>query len=153
MSVRRIGVGALVLAGVGLALTLRSGEQEDLIVIHVYKTPTCGCCVKWVSHLEAQGFRVTVEDLIDIGAVKTSAGVPADLSSCHTALVNGYAIEGHVPARVVRSFLEEAPGVAGIAVAGMPIGSPGMEGPNPQPYDVVAFREDGSRGVFARIEP
>jgi hypothetical protein len=81
------------------------------------------------------------------------AGVPADLSSCHTALVDGYVVEGHVPADVVKSLLAERPEAAGIAVPGMPIGSPGMEGPNPRPYDVLAFDRQGGRSVYTRVDP
>ena len=103
----------------------------------------------WVAHLEANGFTVKSTNVPDITAVKTEAGVPAVLSSCHTALVDGYVVEGHVPADDVKRLLAERPAVAGIAVPGMPIGAPGMEGPNPQPYDVVAFDEDGSLSRFA----
>ena len=102
--------------------------------------------------MRGAGFRVVAEDVSDMREVKRREGVPLDLASCHTAVVEGYVVEGHVPGHVVRSFLEAAPAVAGLAVPGMPVGSPGMEGPNPQSYDVVAFDGDGNRTVFERVE-
>lgn len=107
----------------------------------------------WVAHLEANGLTVTTTDVRDIAAVKAEAGVPTVLSSCHTALVDGYVVEGHVPADDLKRLLAERPEIAGIAVPGMPIGSPGMEGPNPQPFDVVAFDEEGSFSRFSSYEP
>lgn len=122
-------------------------------VVQVYKTPTCGCCSGWVDHLREQGFVVEVQDLSNLDAVKASLGVDSDLMSCHTATVNGYVVEGHVPAGSIRRLLEERPAVAGIAAPGMPIGSPGMEGPNPEAYDIVAFDRSGGRSVFEHIDP
>ena len=119
--------------------------------MHVFKTATCGCCSLWVQHMRDAGFSVVAEDVLDIVSVKRMSGVDADLHSCHTALVDGYVVEGHVPADVVAKLLAERPDIAGIAVPGMPIGSPGMEGPNPQPYDVIAFSKDGGRSVFAHV--
>ena len=150
-----VKIVALLLAGAagGFAFLGQSGAKGATASIHVYKSPTCGCCAKWVDHLEDAGFDVTVEDVNDIGAVKTSMGVPGDLGSCHTARVGDYIIEGHVPADQIQELLAEAPDVAGLAVPGMPIGSPGMEGPNARPYDVLAFDEAGNRGVFARVTP
>ena len=129
--------------------TNRTGPA--LAVIDVYKTPTCGCCSKWVEHLRHEGFEVRTTDLADLAEIKASHGVPRQLESCHTALVAGYVLEGHVPGADVQRLLEERPAIAGLAVPGMPIGSPGMEipGSNAQPYDVIAFRNDGSRQVFA----
>lgn len=122
-------------------------------VVQVYKTPSCGCCSGWVDHLREQGFVVEVQDLANLNAVKASLGVDSDLMSCHTATVDGYVVEGHVPAGSLRRLLDERPAVAGIAVPGMPIGSPGMEGPNPESYDVVAFDRSGGRTVFEHIDP
>ena len=116
--------------------------------ITVYKSPTCGCCGKWVAHLRAAGFNVQVEDREDMMAVKEEQGLPPGLTSCHTAVVDGYVVEGHVPADVVARMLSERPDVAGITVPGMPIGSPGMEGENPVPYDVLAFSSDGRTEVY-----
>ena len=98
----------------------------------------------WVAHLKQHGFDVTSTNVPDMTAVKRRVGVPAPLTSCHTALIDGYIVEGHVPADDIKRLLAERPDVAGVSVPGMPIGAPGMEGPNPQPYDVLAFDEDGS---------
>ncbi len=117
-------------------------------VMHIYKTPTCGCCADWVTHVETAGFKTEVQDLVNLAPVKEQAGLPSQLQSCHTALVGGYVIEGHVPADVIRRLLSEKPDVAGIAVPGMPMGSPGMEGPWKESYDVIAFRRDGSQYVY-----
>lgn len=122
-----------------------------LPVVTVWKTPTCGCCNAWIAHLRSEGFRVDARNTPDLAPVKLQHGVPSGLGSCHTALVDGLVVEGHVPASDVKRLLAERPrGVRGIAVPGMPIGSPGMEVPGQpaQPYDVVAFGE-GGQTVFA----
>lgn len=119
-------------------------------VISVYKSPTCGCCSDWVDHVKAAGFAVEVHDVDNLSDIKADAGVPATARSCHTAIVGGYAIEGHVPAATIQRLLREKPAIAGLAVAGMPTGSPGMEVPG-QPadkYDVLAFEADGSTSVY-----
>ncbi|MGI9627826.1 MAG: DUF411 domain-containing protein [Longimicrobiales bacterium] len=153
MNVKILGAILVAAAGGFLFLGSSDGSGATLESIHVYKSPTCGCCVKWVEHLEDEGFDVTVEDVDDINAVKQQHGVPQDLSSCHTAIIGDYVIEGHVPASTISDLLAEAPDIHGLATPGMPIGSPGMEGPNPQPYDVMAFDAAGNRGVFERIQP
>jgi hypothetical protein len=117
--------------------------------VTVYKSPTCGCCAKWVEHVKKAGFAVTVKDVSNVGEVKLANGVPADLASCHTALVAGYVVEGHVPADVMQKLLKEKPAVAGIAVAGMPMGSPGMEGNYSDRYNIVAFEKSGKQRVYA----
>jgi len=127
--------------------------DPDLPTIVVYKTPTCGCCNGWVEHMCQAGYTVDARDVRDLMSVKRDAGVPVRMSACHTALVDGYVVEGHVPAEQVARLLDERPEVAGIAVPGMPIGSPGMEGPNPEPYQVLSFGSDGSQGVFAHVDP
>ena len=127
--------------------------QETDPVVEVYKSPTCGCCSVWVTHLEEHGFSVKTNDVRSMGGVKQEAGVPRGVYSCHTAFVDGYVVEGHVPAEDIQRLLDERPAVAGIGVGGMPIGSPGMEGPNPQPYDVLAFDEDGNLSHFASHGP
>lgn len=117
----------------------------------VYKTPTCGCCSKWVTHLEEAGFTVKTTDLPDLTQIKKQFGVPGKLQSCHTAIVDGYLVEGHVPADVVSKMLNEKPEIAGISVPGMPIGSPGMEvegRPNDK-YDIIAFDKTGNTSVYA----
>jgi hypothetical protein len=117
--------------------------------IEVFKSPTCGCCENWVSHVRASGFAPAATNLDDMTTVKTRYHVPAALQSCHTAVVAGYVIEGHVPAGDIKRLLKERPAIAGLAVPGMPTGSPGMEGPNARPYDVVAFDKQGKTRVFA----
>lgn len=119
--------------------------------LDVYKDPNCGCCSKWVEHLRQHDFTVRVTDTNDLGAVKAAHGVPPQVESCHTALIGGYVVEGHVPAADIVRLLQERPAIAGIGVAGMPIGSPGMEVPGmkAQPYDVVAFDKDARTDVFA----
>jgi hypothetical protein len=119
----------------------------------VYKTPTCGCCSQWVTHLKSNGFQVEANDVSDaqVRAVGASAGVSDTLASCHTAKVGGYIVEGHVPAADIHRMLKEKPAIAGIAAPGMPMGSPGMEqGGRKDPYDVIAFTKDGKRSVFAK---
>lgn len=114
-----------------------------------FRSPTCGCCGNWVEHMRTQGFEVEDNVVDDVEAVKQEYNVPTDLASCHTAIVNGYVIEGHIPAADISRLLTEKPDVAGIAVPGMPIGSPGMEsGDIQQPYTVYTFAEDGSTDVF-----
>ena len=122
-------------------------------VVEVFKSSTCGCCNKWVKHLEDNGFLVEAANVTDLAQVKERAGVPGSLASCHTAIIDGYVVEGHVPVNDLKRLLEERPDVLGISVPGMPIGSPGMEGPNPQSYDVVAFTEDGSLSRFSSHRP
>ena len=132
-----------------------SALESDAEVV-VYKSPTCGCCTGWVEHLREAGYTVETVDLAaygDLRAMKESRGVPSDLGSCHTAVIDGYTVEGHVPAPVIARLLEEHPEIKGIAVPGMPIGSPGMEGPNPQRYQVIAFTADGQRSVFETVDP
>ncbi len=117
----------------------------------VYKDAGCGCCKKWISHLEANGFTVKAHDVKDPVARKTVQGVPPTLYSCHTAKVNGYTIEGHVPAADIQRLLKERPKVRGLAVPGMPVGSPGMEqGSHKERYDVLTFDHTGNTSVYAR---
>lgn len=129
-----------------------STEAPQEVAITVHKRTGCGCCTKWVEHLEEHGFAVTATEVPEpeLQALKRQLGVPSTLQSCHTATVNGYAIEGHVPADVIRRFLAEAPQMAGLAVPGMPLGSPGMEvaGREGDAYDVVAFDRDGNTSVY-----
>jgi hypothetical protein len=130
-----------------------SAADADLPTILVYKTEGCGCCNGWVEHLQAAGFQVDARNVVDLMSVKRDAGVPVDHSSCHTALVDGYVVEGHVPADIVKRMLAERPEIAGIAVPGMPIGSPGMEGPGARPYEVRAFDGQGGSTVYAEVDP
>ncbi len=124
---------------------------RDTVEMTVYKSPTCGCCRNWVEHVKRHGFSAVVKDTSELTAIKTRLGVPEHLRSCHTAVVAGYVIEGHVPADVIQRLLRERPDVVGIAVAGMPAGSPGMEtGGEPEHYDVIAFSRDGPPEVYER---
>jgi hypothetical protein len=118
--------------------------------ITVYKDPSCGCCKNWIEHLIKHGYRVDAKDTPDMATVKSSLGVPTDLRSCHTAVVEGYLIEGHVPAADIDRLLAAKPAVRGLAVPGMPMGSPGMEGAMKQHYQVIAFDRTGGTRVFAR---
>jgi len=142
---------------IGLVITLTwcalgFSAAAEPAEVHVYKSPRCGCCSKWVDHLRSHGFSVTETNVDDVVPIKRENGIPEKLSSCHTALVDGYVVEGHVPAADLTRLLEERPEIAGIAVPGMPIGSPGMEGPNPERYQVLSFGGDGV-GVFSEHAP
>jgi hypothetical protein len=117
--------------------------------IVIYKDPNCGCCKEWVKHVSAAGFVPTVHDTADMQPVKASMGVPSALESCHTARVGGYTIEGHVPADVIEKLLREKPVAIGLAVPGMPMGSPGMDGPRKDKYDVMLFDKSGKSRVYA----
>jgi hypothetical protein len=135
-----------VVTAVFLSLSF-AAEASD---ITVYKSPTCGCCSKWVRHLEQNGFTVKAYDVQDVNAYKERFGVPVTLGACHTAMVDGYVVEGHVPADDIKRLLAERPKVKGIAVAGMPSGSPGMESPTPERYEVQSFDAAGAIKTFAR---
>ena len=121
--------------------------------LEVFKSPTCGCCSKWVDHAKENGFTAKVTELSDdaLDALKAKHGIPRTAQSCHTVLVGGYVVEGHVPATEVKRLLKERPAIKGIAVAGMPLGSPGMEvpGQKPQTYNVISFDKAGDVKVFA----
>ena len=117
--------------------------------ITVYKSPSCTCCAKWVDHLRENGFAVDVRNARDLARIRQEQGVPAQLASCHTSVAAGYAVEGHVPADLIRTLLEDRPPVSGLAVPGMPSAAPGMGETGPR-YDVLAFAPDGSMKVFAR---
>lgn len=121
-------------------------------IVEVHKSAACGCCEDWITHMKNHGFVVNATNTEELEDFKSAQGIPEVLRSCHTGLVNGYLVEGHVPAADVQRLLNERPAIAGIAVAGMPIGSPGMEveGFAPKPYDVVAFDKSGKTYVFAR---
>jgi hypothetical protein len=115
----------------------------------VYKTPTCGCCGKWVAYMERNGFKATVIDLPDTSSARAQHGVPARLGSCHTAVIGAYTIEGHVPVEDIKRVLREKLAIAGLAAPGMPAGSPGMDVPDSPAYEVVAFDKRGGTRVFA----
>ena len=118
--------------------------------ITVYKSQYCGCCTKWVDHLKEAGFSIDVREVDDLGSVKNRLGVPRQYGSCHTAVVDGYWVEGHVPVDLIQRLLQERPeNIAGITVPGMPLGSPGMAGPNPMEYKVLSIDLDGHSSVYA----
>lgn len=117
-------------------------------VVEVYKSAGCGCCKGWIDHLKANGFAVDAKDVGDPGAYRQKFGIPNDLGSCHTGFVQGYAVEGHVPAADIKRLLAEKPRAKGLAVPSMPLGSPGMEGPRKSPYDVFLVMADGSISVY-----
>lgn len=128
-------------------LTACSQSEAEVVV---YKSPTCGCCKKWISHLEQNGFKVTAKDMQDVTPVKIKNGLTPPLASCHTALVDGYVIEGHVPAGDIKRLLKERPAVIGLSVPGMPVGSPGMEqGSRKDRYNVVTFNNKGETSIFS----
>lgn len=138
------GLAALL---VTLAMVSTATAEGPARQAEVYKSPWCGCCAAWVDHLEQNGFSVTVHEVEDLSPIKQMAGVPREQQSCHTAIIDGYVIEGHVPAIAIERLLAERPDVHGLSVPGMPQGSPGMEGPNPVPFTAYAFGPD------ARAEP
>jgi hypothetical protein len=123
--------------------TFSAVAQTPAILVH--KDPNCSCCSGWVRHLEDAGFTVTVEETADLQPVRRRLGVPADLAACHTAELDGYVLEGHVPAAAVRRLLETRPTAIGLSVPGMPAGSPGMEGGTPKRYDVILFGKTGQQ--------
>ena len=135
------------------AISEATTPNPDLPSVLVYKSPTCGCCNGWVEHMERAGFVVDARNTTDLMTIKREGGVPPQMSSCHTAIIDGYVVEGHVPAEQVKKLLAERPQIAGIAVPGMPIGSPGMEGPNPKPYQVLSFTHTGEAEAFATVDP
>ena len=146
------GGSSLVAASQALAEGSAAADAAKPVEVTVYKSPTCGCCTKWVDHLKAnKAFRVVTRDMDNVAPIKDGLGVPERLRSCHTAVVAGYAFEGHVPGDLVAKVLRERPKVAGLAVPGMPVGSPGMEmGPRKDAYDVVTFTREGKTSVYAK---
>ena len=155
---RREFVGTMLGAGALAAIAPRAvraafpeRSEGAPIAMTVYKSPTCGCCKEWIKHMEANGFSAKVVDMDDLTTVKKNAGVPDELLSCHTALVWTYVAEGHVPADLVKKMLAEKPAILGLAVAGMVVGSPGMEqGATRLPYAVMAFAKGGKTSVYAK---
>ncbi len=143
------GSALLLVAGVLSACT-KSDAETSLPTVVVYKSPTCGCCKQWVAHLAENGFTVKTTDMPDVTPMKVMYGVKQALRSCHTAVVDGYVLEGHVPAADLKRLLQERPDVTGLAVPGMPMGSPGMEGGRPDAYQVIAFNKNGAQHVFAQ---
>jgi hypothetical protein len=144
---------AFAVAGLGVATYAQIKPVSSRPSAVVYKTATCGCCSLWVDHLKANGFQVETKDVsaTEVRAVSKAAGLKEEGTSCHTAKIGDYVVEGHVPASDIQKMLKEKPAIAGIAAPGMPMGSPGMEqGGAKEPYDVVAFTKDGKTSVYAK---
>jgi hypothetical protein len=149
---RRHFLQAILAAGLSVALNVHAKSPPP--VIEVYKTATCGCCTAWVDHLRANGFTVNAHNVPSPADYREKFGIPQALGSCHTGRVAGYALEGHVPAREVKRLLAERPQARGLAVPGMPLGSPGMEveGERSDAYDVMMVKADGSHTVYSHYE-
>lgn len=143
-----VALAAATLAGLGLA------AQPPRPLVEVWKTANCGCCKDWIKHLQASGFEVKTHDVSNDrkNEVRQRLGLAEKFGSCHTALVNGYVLEGHVPAREIQRLLKDKPVAVGLAVPGMPVGSPGMDGPEygglKDPYDVLLVQRGGTARVF-----
>lgn len=137
--------GILLVSLLTISISSFAGEE-----ISVYKSPTCGCCTKWVDHLKKNGFKVKSYDVKDVIPIKKRSGVRPEQASCHTALIGGYVVEGHVPARDIKRMLKEKPDIVGLTVPGMVVGSPGMEqGSRKDPYKVMTINKSGPSKVFA----
>lgn len=139
-----------ILATVILGLSVSMAALAQQTVVEVYKSAACGCCTDWIKHLQQNGFTVSAHDVGDASAYRAKFGVPDQLGSCHTATVGGYAIEGHVPAREIRRLLLEKPKAKGLAVPAMPMGSPGMEGPRSDAYEVLLFQANGKYALYQK---
>lgn len=144
---RRLLLQAMLAGSLGMHLVANAA----LPVIDVYKSASCGCCEGWVAHLRKNGFTVDAHDVPDPSDYREKFGMPDALGSCHTAHVQGYALEGHVPAADIKRLLAERPKAKGLAVPAMPLGSPGMEGPRSDPYDVLLVHADGRHAVYRHV--
>jgi len=142
-------IGILLIAGGGILFFAQPVSKTGAVEMVVYKSPTCNCCGKWVAHMRDAGFKVTTKNIDDLDGIKSFYGIAPALRSCHTAVVEGYLVEGHVPAADIKRLLQERPAVAGLAVPGMPMGSPGMEGEHQDPYNVLTFDKDGRTSIYA----
>jgi hypothetical protein len=142
--IRRILSQAFLAAALGIPLLASAAAP----VIEVYKSASCGCCEEWVKHLRANGLKVNTHNVANPADYREKAGIPNELGSCHTGMVQGYAIEGHVPATEIKRLLAEKPKAKGLAVPAMPLGSPGMEGARKDPYDVLLVQASGRTSVY-----
>jgi len=156
MRINTVSLAVACVASVSLGLAAAAQQSATpssaLPKVTVYKTSSCGCCKLWVDHMKANGFDVQAMDVssADVRNVSKMAGLKDEDTSCHTAKVGNYTIEGHVPAADIKRLLKEKPAVAGLSAPGMPQGSPGMEQGVKEPYDVIAFKKDGTSTVFAK---
>lgn len=143
MKLQALGLAA-VIALIGGIATASAAET-----VAVYKSPTCGCCAKWVEHMRQNGFKVQTHDVADVSAERQRLGMPSQYGSCHSAKVGRYLVEGHVPAADIKRLLRDKTDAIGLAVPSMPPGSPGMESDRPVPYDTLLVRQDGSSRIFS----
>jgi len=156
MQRRTLIQSAVALLGAAVLPTTALGQNASKPLVEVWKTPTCGCCKDWVKHLQDQGFAVKTYDVSELAkaARRAELGLAEKFGSCHTALVGGYVVEGHVPAQDIRKLLKERPRALGLSVPGMPIGSPGMDGPEyggrKDAYAVLLVQRDGSSTVYQK---
>ena len=148
---KRMSAVALLALLVSMSTASAQRQAPQGPLVQVYKSPTCGCCANWVKHLQDNGFATRVVEMADLGDIKAKNSVPGPAQSCHTATVDGYVLEGHVPAADVKRLLKDRPAVLGLAVPGMPIGSPGMEVPGVKAaaYNVMSFDRKGQLTVYA----
>ena len=149
LSRRDFLIRAAAVTGAGALVSRGAAALPPAPRITVYKDPQCGCCKAWNTAMTKAGFALDVRDTADLRTVKSSLGVPDDLASCHTGVAGGYLFEGHVPPDLVQKVLRERPALVGLFVPGMPSGSPGMEGPSPERYEIVALGRDQRRSVYA----
>ena len=140
-------LAAALVATLGAAAVPTTAVPPSIVV---YKSPSCGCCKTWMDHLSRNGFKVTGKDMENVQPIKDDVGLPARLASCHTAIVDGYVVEGHVPAADIQRMLKERPKIVGLSAPGMPPSSPGMDQPGTVPYDVVAFDAKGNTTIYAK---
>ena len=145
-----IGLAAAAAVGLGWGFGLFDTTTSTAEEVVVYKSPSCGCCGNWSSHLRRNGFKVTVVNVEDMDPLKQRYGVGDELESCHTAVVSGYVVEGHVPAADIRRLLSERPAVTGLAVPGMPAAAPGMDDSDGEPFNVLTFDAKGRGQIYAR---
>jgi hypothetical protein len=142
--IRKILTSAALVGALGIPVLAHAASP----VINVYKSEYCGCCVEWVKHLKANGFTVNSKNVENPSDYREKGGIPNALGSCHTGMVGGYAIEGHVPASEIKRLLKEKPAAKGLAVPAMPMGAPGMEGPRKDPFDVLLVQANGRTAVY-----
>lgn len=138
-------LATLLMLGASAAVPANAAESVD-----VYKSPNCGCCGKWVAHMEKNGFKVNIHEVTDVPGARKKLGIPDKLGSCHTSKVGNYVVEGHVPAADIKRLLKEKPKALGLAIPSMPPGAPGMDIPNSPPYETLLVQSDGSTRVFAK---
>lgn len=148
MASRRTFLTLVGVGGVTLLMPMAGAFATKSRLIKIYKSPYCGCCSQWTKILQKSGYDTKVIKMDDVSPIKKMARLPADFASCHTAIIDGYVVEGHVPVEAIEKMLAERPKIAGIAVPGMIDGTPGMPGPNAQPYNVVAYTRDGKKTVY-----